>query len=134
MICFVRGRKPRYNNCRWLHSAEPGGARFVGKGRGRFPMGRQVSIGNSPSTVGESSSQVLDGRERESREDGVDLYNPRQVQVDRAGLLRDRLRRDVDEQKSGRQANSNQKRSKRQRRSRSFAEIRSPKCRQTLSR
>ena len=97
-------------------------------------MGRQVSIGNSPSTVGESSSQVLDGREREPREDGVDLYNPRQVQVDRAGLLRDRLRRDVDEQKSGRQANSNRKRSKQQRRRRSFAEIRSPKCRQTLSR
>jgi hypothetical protein len=55
-------------------------------------------------------SQVLDGREREPREDGVDLYNPRQVQVDRAGLLRDRLRRDVDGPKSGRQVNSNRKR------------------------
>ena len=55
-------------------------------------------------------SQVLDGREREPREDGVDLYNPRQVQVDRAGLLRDRLPRDVEGQKSGRQTNSNRKR------------------------
>jgi hypothetical protein len=93
-----------------LPLASFGRARFVGKGRGRFLTGRQISIGNSPSTVCESSSQVLDGREREPREDGVDLYNPRQVQVDRAGLLRDRLPRDVDEQKSGRQANSNRKR------------------------
>ncbi len=89
-----------------LPLASFGRAWFVRKRRGRFTTGRQVSIGNSPSTVGESSSQVLDGREREPREDG-DLYNPRQVQIDRAGLLRDRLPRDVEGQKSGRQANSN---------------------------